>query len=511
MPRDISALSRRQFSLTAAATASAVAVAPRLGTAQDATPVVEASPATPEVTIEVVTTGLKDPRFIATDGGAVYLTEAGTGGDTAVFEKAGPGTPEPAAPVSQRGTTGTLSRIDPDGTVTVVADGFQSYTFGGNGEIVGPAGVALDGAGKAYVTVGAPGPFISSIDLTGEENVLVEIDLATGEKQVVANLSPHEIEANPDPMAVDSNLYGLALREGVAYIADSGGNSILSVDIASGEVSTFAVTGGLDAPFLGEAGNPLRGGEMQIDSVPAGIRLGPDDRLYVTYVTGGPFPPGMSRVDAFTIDGQQDTFATGLTMVTDIAFASDGTAYAVIMSADLINGGPGKIVRLAADGNHMVVVDGLQLPNGLAFDANDTLYVTNKASFAIPGGGELLRMTGVTTATGTPLTPGLVTPEATPEPQIPESAETVNVVLGDMFFEPSEITIPANTDVVITLENRGFLQHDMYIAQPDVFSGVLRGGETGELVINLPPGNYEFWCTQIGHRQAGMTGMLTVK
>ena len=511
MSRDISALSRRQFSIAAAVTASAVAVAPRLGIAQDATPVTEASPAASEVTIEVIATGLKDPRFLATDGETVYMTEAGTGGDTAIFEKAGPGTPEPSAPISQRGTTGTLSRVDPDGTVTVVADGFQSYTFGGNGEVVGAAGVALDGAGKAYVTVGAPGPFIASIDLTGEENALIEIDLASGEKRIVADLSPHEIETNPDPMAVDSNLYGLALRDGVAYIADSGGNSILSVNIASGEVSTFAVTGGIDAPFLGEAGNPLRGGEMQIDSVPSGIRLGPDDRLYVGYVTGGPFPPGLSRIDAFTIDGQQETFANGLTMVTDVAFASDGSAYVVTMSSDLINGGPGKIVRLAADGNHMVVVDGLQLPNGLAFDANDTLYVTHKASFAPAGGGELLRITGVTNAAGMPLMPGLVTPEVTPEEATPEAAAAVHVVLSDMFFQPSEFTIPANTDVTITLENKGFLQHDMYIAQPDVYSGVLRGGDSGELAVNLPAGSYEFWCTQIGHRQAGMIGTITVE
>lgn len=511
MSRDFTALSRRQFSLAAAATASAVAIVPRAGAGQDATPVIEATPASAEVTVEVVLTGLKDPRFLATDGETVYMTEAGTGGETAVLETPAAGTPEPTAPISQRGTTGTLSRVDPDGTVTVVADGFQSYTFGGNGEIVGAAGIALDGAGKAYVTVGAPGPFISSIALTGEENALFEVDLATGAKRVVADLSPHEMEANPDPMAVDSNLYGVALREGVAYIADAGGNSILSVDLASGEVSTFAVTGGIDAPFLGETGNPLRGGEMQIDSVPSGIRLGPDDRLYVTYVTGGPFPPGLSRVDAFTIDGQQEPFATGLTMVTDVAFASDGTAYAVIMSADLINGGPGKIVRLAADGNHMVVVDNLQLPNGLAFDANDTLYVTHKASFAPAGGGELLRITGVTTASGTPLGGAAPSTPATPEEATPAQALSVQVTLNDMFFDPSTFTIPANTDVTIMLENKGFLQHDMYIAQPDLYSGVLRGGQGGELLVNLAAGSYEFWCTQIGHRQAGMIGTITVE
>jgi uncharacterized cupredoxin-like copper-binding protein len=28
--------------------------------------------------------------------------------------------------------------------------------------------------------------------------------------------------------------------------------------------------------------------------------------------------------------------------------------------------------------------------------------------------------------------------------------------------------------------------------------------------VNLPAGRYDFWCTQIGHRQAGMIGVLTV-
>jgi hypothetical protein len=192
------------------------------------------------IEIEVLLTGLQDPRFVAVDGDAVYFTEAGFGGDTEVFPTAGEGTPEPDSAVSHRGTTGKLSRLATDGSVEVVADGFQSFTFGGNGEIVGPAGVALDGVGKAYIAVGAPGPFIASIDLTGEEGVLFEVDLATGEKRIIADLGQYEIANDPDPMTIDSNLFGAAYREGIVYIADSGGNSILAVDVASGEITTFA-------------------------------------------------------------------------------------------------------------------------------------------------------------------------------------------------------------------------------------------------------------------------------
>jgi plastocyanin len=512
MPGIIRNLNRREFTATAAATAAATALSVQPITAQDATPVDSSSNESPDIRVDIVATGLADPRFIATDGETVYFTESGTGGDTAVFELVGEGTPEPSSPVSQRGTTGKCSRVDTDGTVSVIAEGFQSYTFGGNGEIVGAAGIALDGNGKAYVAVGAPGPFISHIELTGKENALFEIDLETGEKRVVADLSPWEINENPDPMTIDSNLYGCAWREGVVYIADSGGNSILAVDVDSGEISTFAVPGGFEAPFLGDDGNPLRQGEAAIDSVPSGITLGPDDRFYVTYVTGGPFPAGFAPVDAFTVSGERDTFASGLSMVTDIAFSSDGTAYAVILSTDFINGAPGVVVRLSGDGAHTVVLDGLQVPNGIAFDANDTMYLTHKASFQPVGGGELLRVTGITTATGYPFTlPGSAEADATPLAETSDAGVAVHVEMGDMYYEPSEITIPADTDVVFTFQNAGFMQHDFFIHEPEVNSGVLAGGQTAEAIVNMPTGTYEFWCTQIGHREAGMIGTLIVE
>ncbi len=512
MPGIIRNLNRREFTATAAATAAATALSVQPLSGQEATPAGSASNAGTDIQVDVVATGLADPRFITTDGNTVYFTESGTGGDTAVFEIAGEGTPEPTSPVSQRGTTGKVSRLDADGTVTVVADGFQSYTFGGNGEIVGAAGIALDGNGKAYVAVGAPGPFIAHIELTGEENALFEIDLASGEKRLVADLSPWEINENPDPMTIDSNLYGCAYREGVVYIADAGGNSILAVDVDSGEISTFAVPGGFEAPFLGDAGNPLRQGENSIDSVPSGIALGPDDRFYVTYVTGGPFPAGFAPIDAFTVSGERSTFASGLSMVTDVAFSSDGTAYAVMLSTDFINGAPGVVVRLSEGGDHTVVLDGLQVPNGIAFDANDTMYLTHKASFQPIDGGELLRVTGVTSATGYPFAlPGDAEADATPLTESSDATLAVHVEMGDMYFEPAEITIPSDTDVVFTFENVGFMQHDFFIHEPEVNSGVLAGGQTAETILNMPPGTYEFWCTQIGHREAGMIGTLIVE
>lgn len=503
-----SKVNRRTLAAGAAASLAATKVAGSIN-AQDATP--QASPVGGGVSMEVLASGLADPRFIAVDGDDLYFTESGTGGDEGLFLPAGEGTPEATEPVSMFGKTGKVSKLAADGTITEIKSDFVSYTFGANGEIVGAAGLALDGAGSLYVAVGAPGPFVAIMPRTGEEGVVQKIDLATGESSVVADLLQYEIDNNPDPMTVDSNIYGASLLDGVLYVADAGGNDILAINLESSVVSTFAVTGGLEADFMAETGNPNRNGEAALDSVPAAAVPGPDGRIYVAYITGGPFPAGYAPIDAFTVDGEVERVAEGLTMTSDIAFDSTGRMYASIVSTDLINGGPGQVWRVEEDGSFTVVVDGLAMPAGIAFDANDTLYVVNKSSM-VPGGGELLKVTG---AVEVPAGSGN---EPTEEPQdVPATAEpvgganTFEIKMIDTAFEPSTLTIPANTDVTIMLENTGFLAHDFVLADPKVVSEVLTNGGTTSVTLNLAPGTYSFYCSQIGHRQLGMEGTITVE
>lgn len=498
-------LNRRAVAIGAASAIAATKVAGSL-TAQEATPEVDASPVSETgVESEVLLTGLADPRFVVVDGTDVYFTESGVGGDEPLI------LPGDDTPVSQFGPTGKVSRLSADGTVTEISTSLMSYTFGAAGEIVGPAGLALDGEGSIYVAVGAPGPFIETMPRTGEEGVLVKIDIETGEHTVVADLLDWEITENPDPMTIDSNPYGIALVDGIVYVADSGGNTVLAVDVESGEVSTFAVTGGLEAPFFGDAGNPLRKGAAELDTVPSAVEQGPDGRLYVAYVTGGPFPAGFAPVDAFSIDGEMERVVEGLTMTGDLAFDSAGRMYASIISTDMINGGPGQIVRVEENGSATVVVDGLAMVAGIAFDADDNLYVVNKSS-VIPGGGELIRYSGVIdvpAGTGASTDEPAATPVADEAQDAGENAFHIDFI--DTAFEPNELTIPARTDVTLLFENKGFLPHDFVMDEPVYASDVIGNGETSELVVNLEPGNYEFYCSQVGHRAAGMVGTLTVE
>ena len=496
-------LLHRRAVVLGATSALATGYVSGFGAAQDATPEISGHSVDEQaVSFEVLLTGLADPRFVVVDGSDVYFTESGTGGDEPLL------LPEGEAPVSHFGRTGKVSKLSADGTVTEIASDLMSYTFGANGEIVGPAGLALDGEGSIYVSVGVPGPYIETMSRIGEEGVLLKVNIETGEHTVVADLVDWELSEDPDPMTFDSNPYGMALVDGVAYIADSGGNTIIAVDVDSGEISTFAVTGGLEAPFFGDTGNPLRQGAAEIDSVPSAVELGPDGRLYVAYVTGGPFPAGFAPVDAFGLDGEKERVVEGLTMTGDLAFDSAGRMYASIVSTDMINGGPGQVVRVEEDGTATVVIDGLAIPAGIAFDTEDNLYVINKSS-VIPGGGELIRYSGLTNvAAGTVETE----PDATPmaEETHAAGANTFHIDFVDTAFEPNELTIPANTDITFTFENKGFLAHDFVLADPKTVSDVLTNGGTTALVLNLSPGEYTFYCSQIGHRAMGMEGTLTV-
>jgi uncharacterized cupredoxin-like copper-binding protein len=63
--------------------------------------------------------------------------------------------------------------------------------------------------------------------------------------------------------------------------------------------------------------------------------------------------------------------------------------------------------------------------------------------------------------------------------------------------------------VTVTLPNDGAAAHDCSIAAPGI-SATANPGETGEVVINAPAGEYEYYCNIPGHKDAGMVGKLTV-
>lgn len=80
----------------------------------------------------------------------------------------------------------------------------------------------------------------------------------------------------------------------------------------------------------------------------------------------------------------------------------------------------------------------------------------------------------------------------------------------DIGFEVTEFSIPANTDVTVGLVNHGVLQHNFVIDELGVATPLFNGGESGSVTINAPAGEYQYYCSVPGHKEAGMVGTLTV-
>ncbi|MGB3330907.1 MAG: PQQ-binding-like beta-propeller repeat protein [Thermomicrobiales bacterium] len=109
--------------------------------------------------------------------------------------------------------------------------------------------------------------------------------------------------------------------------------------------------------------------------------------------------------------------------------------------------------------------------------------------------------------------PTLGTPTATDSTPAANagSSEAPTITMIDLAFQPNEITIAANTDVTVTLDNKGVLSHDFVIDDPKVNSGILNGGTSGSVSLNLAPGTYSFYCSVEGHAAAGMVGRVIAK
>jgi plastocyanin len=94
------------------------------------------------------------------------------------------------------------------------------------------------------------------------------------------------------------------------------------------------------------------------------------------------------------------------------------------------------------------------------------------------------------------------------------SAQNVTVKSTDqMRFEPANLTVRANTPVTLTLDNSGSaLLHDLTIddigGQRVHILAQANGRGTGQ--FTAPAGVYQFYCSQPGHKDAGMVGTLTV-
>src|SRR5215217_3037090 len=143
-----------------------------------------------------------------------------------------------------------------------------------------------------------------------------------------------------------------------------------------------------------------------------------------------------------------------------------------------------------------------------------TLIVSEDAA-AAPAGAATPAAAPAEAPPGTPAAQEVaatpVAPVAAASPANVESAasQTFDIVAYDIYFEPKEVSIPANTDVTFMIANDGVAPHNFSIDELGIDID-LPVGATEEVVINAPVGEYEYYCNVPGHKEAGMVGTLIV-
>lgn len=350
--------------LAMAALASATCIAPAPSFAQ------------PSPNVHVWVKGLNGPRGLRFGpDGNLYVAEAGTGGTTSTAGTCTQVIP-PVGPYLG-GNSSRISKIDPTGKVTVVAQGFPS-TVDAMGDLSGVADVAFLG-GTLYALEGGAG--CSHGD--SWPNGLYKVNLSNGKWSLVADLS-HFIQTHPVkyPNAPDFE------PDGTFFTMTEFNNRLYAVEPNHGQIISIGTDGSM--------GDVMDVSESQGHIVPTSITAR-DGQLYLGNLNQFPIEPNYARIltlgysecNRVAAPGLDDegtahslhvlSSKAGFTTITGVAFGPEGLLYVLEMSdaAGYPTPGAGKVVRVNHDGSIEDIATGLVVPTGITFSPSGKLYVSN--------------------------------------------------------------------------------------------------------------------------------------
>lgn len=339
-----------------------------------------------DVKPQVIATGLANPRGLTYAWGAVWVTEAGSGGDD-------------ASVTTERGEI----RLGASGAVTRIAHGKQERVLSGLAstaqgvESSGPNDISFTGK-KARLVIGLGataevragfGPGGATLGTVQEVSGLLDGEPSL---RTVVDLAAFEAGANPDlgtgELAFDSNPFAITSFFGHSFVADAGGNDLLYIS-PSGETQALAAFPKREFPAPGAPeGSP----PVAADAVTNAVAIGPDGALYSGELIGFPFPVGAARVYRLAIGGEPTIYAEGFTNIIALAFDHQGRllvlehARSGLLAAE--DDPSGRLVRVANHEQETLLTSELTRPTGLAVGPEDEVYISNKG---ITAEGEVLR------------------------------------------------------------------------------------------------------------------------
>ena len=328
---------------------------------------------TPTPVITTYATGFNNPRGLKFGpDGMLYVAEGGTGGGNSTVGQCEQ-VPAPVGPYTGAATGGRISKVDSNGVRTTVTDQFPSSQTSEN-LVSGVADVAFIGDTLYAITAGSG----CSHGVPNTDNGIFRVG-GDGSITLVADLSAFQ-KAHPvahpeaDDFEPDGTWYSMVAVRGSLY----------AVEPNHGELDRITTGGAISrvADISASQGH----------IVPTSVAY--HGVFYVGNLNTFPITPGASKILQITPGGSVSTVATGLTMITGVAFDSRGRMYVLenTVTAGFPTPGEGEIVRITG-GKKEVIVSGLALPTAMTFGPDGALYVSNLGFGPPPIGlGEVLRI-----------------------------------------------------------------------------------------------------------------------
>jgi nitrite reductase (NO-forming) len=82
-------------------------------------------------------------------------------------------------------------------------------------------------------------------------------------------------------------------------------------------------------------------------------------------------------------------------------------------------------------------------------------------------------------------------------------AQTVAIELGDLFVKPDRVEVPAGTDLIVEVTNKGDQVHTLNL-QGETGTDRLQPGDSQTADFGVIDADTQAWCTIPGHKEAGM-------
>ena len=326
-------------------------------------------------TMEIFASGFNSPRGLTFGpDGDLYVAEGGTGGtDSTQCIQVIP----PVGPYRGSETGGRISKIAPNGTVTIVTDQLpSSQTSPMLGNLIsGVADVAFVGNDLYAILAGAG----CSHGVNSLPNGIVKVN-SDGSFKLIADLSAWQ-QAHPvahpeeDDFEPDGTWYSMINVRGDLYAVEPNHGEMVKVT-TSGAISLV-----IDIS------------KTQGHIVPTAVAY--HGNFFVGNLYTFPVVAGSSNIYKITPSGNIKVWASGFTTVVGVAFDSKGRMY-VLENSSVSGPGPtpgtGDIVRVNNNGSKQVIFSGLTVPTAMTFGPDGNLYVSNLGFGAPPGAGQVLKI-----------------------------------------------------------------------------------------------------------------------